>query len=466
MFVARKQKSFLSKLHSVLSRARISPFTPSKPRNTALVDEMAPNESHTTNRKRKTSLSREGAPANNPKMPNSRQVNSEPCRATYPKGQEVEENGFILQAFYGPEMSNARALAYKNGELPRPIEVLNSTISATQSDREKIKVKDSVVHWFKCDLRTRDNRSLFLASEKAKEKNVPLITMYIVSPQDFEAHLTSPARVDFIVRTLEVLKEDLAKLNIPLHVETVEKRRKLPERILELLEQWGANHLFANMEFEVDELRRDESLIRACLENDIAMNVQQDTCVVSPGELTSGSGTQYSVYTPWFRAWLIHIHQNPLLLDLCDQPHENPEDVRGKFGKLFESIIPHTPDNKKLNAEEKEKFRSMWPPGEHEAHNRLRKFADERIREYQAHRNFPAEHATSSLSVHLASGTLSARTAVRTARDHNHTKRLDNGNEGIQAWISEIAWRDFYRHILAHWPYIWHVLLLFLRTCV
>ncbi len=73
-----------------------------------------------------------------------------------------------------------------------------------------------------------------------------------------------------------------------------------------------------------------------------------------------------------------------------------------------------------------------------------------------ARRNFPAEAATSSLSVYLASGTLSARTAVRAARDRNRTKKLDGGDEGIRTWISEVAWRDFYRHVLVNWPYVWY----------
>ncbi len=54
---------------------------------------------------------------------------------------------------------------------------------------------------------------------------------YIISPQDFEAHLRSPARVDFMLRTLNILKDDLAKLDIPLWVETVEKRKQIPGRV-------------------------------------------------------------------------------------------------------------------------------------------------------------------------------------------------------------------------------------------
>lgn len=354
-------------------------------------------------------------------------------------------------------MSNARALAYNQDELPRPIELLNEALADTKTEREGIAVKDAVVHWYKCDLRTKDNHALFLASEKAKAKGVPLICLYIVSPQDFEAHLTSPVRVDFILRTLEVLKADLGELDIPLYVETIEKRRNVDGRILELLEEWGASHLFANVEYEVDELRREARMVRACLEKGVAMDVLADTCVVSPGELSSGTGKQYSVYSPWFRAWVSHIHSNPTLLDLFDAPGKNPESARKHFARLFETKIPDAPDNKKLTDAEKKRFRSMWPAGEEEAHARLARFADERIGQYTDKRNFPAQNGTACLSVHFASGTLSARTAIRTARDHNKTKKLDGGIQGIQTWISEVAWRDFYKHVLAHWPYVWYV---------
>jgi deoxyribodipyrimidine photo-lyase len=403
--------------------------------------------------KRKASTSAE--PTSNGMKKSKLDGTNDHIKESHPKAQEAEENGIVLRKYYPHEMSNARALAYNNGEITRPIELLNAALSGTKEQREKIQVKDAVVHWFKCDLRMKDNKSLHLASEKAKEKGVLLIGMYIVSPQDFEAHLTAPVRVDFILRTLEVLKSDLAKLDIPLYVETVEKRKKIPDRILELLDVWGASHLFANVEYEVDELRREASLVRACLERGIAMDVVPDTCVVSPGELASGTGRQYSIYTPWFRAWVAYIHGHADVLNLFDEPGKNPESARKKLRKLFESNIPSAPENKKLTEEEKERFRSMWPSGEHEAHERLKRFCDERIGGYSDNRNFPAKGATSSLSVHLASGTLSSRTCVRTARDHNSTKKLDGGNQGIQTWISEVAWRDFYKHVMAHWPYVW-----------
>lgn len=377
-----------------------------------------------------------------------------PLSEPHPFYKESEENGIVLRKYYPHEMSNARATAYNDNQLPRPIEELQSAMQETATIRSMARPGESVVHWFKMDLRTTDNTALSMASKKAKEAGVPLIGLYIISPQDWEAHLAAPIRVDFTLRTLEVMKADLARLNIPLHVDVVERRKDISDRIAGLMEEWGANHMYCNMEYEVDELRREAKLVRMLAEHDKAFEVFHDTCVVAPGQLKTGAGRQYAVYSPWHRSWDAHIHENPDLLEISDPPDKNPASARKKFGSLFESKVPEAPANKRLPAEDAERYRSLWPAGEHEAQKRLNKFCEERVGSYGAKRNFPAQNWTSSLSVHLASGTLSARTCVRAARDHNTTKKLNGGNEGIQTWIGEVAWRDFYKHVLVHWPYV------------
>ncbi|KAG7133995.1 Deoxyribodipyrimidine photo-lyase like protein [Verticillium longisporum] len=339
----------------------------------------------------------------------------DPLREPHPFYKDAEEHGIVLRKYYPHEMSNDRARAYNNNELPRPIEELTSALADTSTARKGVKVGAAVVHWFKMDLRLSDNTSLRLASERAKDAGVPLIAMYIISPQDFEAHLTAPIRVDFMLRTLEILKHDLAKLDIPLHIETVDKRRQISDRIVELMGEWGATHLFANMEYEVDELRREAKLVRTFADKGMSFEA-------------------YAVYTPWYRSWMRH----------CKE----------RFGNLFASEIPEEVPNKTLGAEEKKRFRALFPAGEHAARERLDKFCDSSISSYADRRNIPGDNGTSSLSMHLASGTISSRTCVRTARDRNKTKKLDGGNGGIQTWISEVAWRDFYKHVLVHWPYV------------
>jgi len=391
--------------------------------------------------------------ATSPSSPPSKKAKSEV--PAFGKSTQEEEYGIVDREFYPPEMTNARCLQYKNNEIERPIVTLGKAQKETKSHRDQIQVKDAVVHWFKCDLRTTDNKALHLASEKAKSKGVPLICLHIISPQDYKAHMTSAVRVDFVLRTLEVLKVDLAELGIPLYVETVETGKRIPERIFEMCEQWGASHLYTNIEYEVDELRREALMTRMGAERGVAVDAVPDTCVVAPGELSSGTGNQYAVYSPWFRAWIAYLHTHPHQLDLFDSPARNPESARQTYKDLFSCPIPEAPRNKKLTDEEKKRFGSMWPPGEHEARERLDKFIKEKVHDYKDKRNFPAENSTAVLSVHFSSGTLSARTAVATARDANSVKNLDGGDKSIINWISEVAWRDFYKHVLAHWPYVW-----------
>lgn len=394
----------------------------------------------------------EPATAPEPKKPHPA-----PSASDQSKDSSAEiESGIVLRRYYPPEMTNARADDYKNGKIERPIETLEKALEETQTRREAIPPGRAVVHWFKRDTRTMDNHALHLASETAQKHNLPLIALYLVSPQDFEAHLTAPVRVDFILRNLQVLKQDLADLDIPLCVETVEKRRTLPSRLIELCRGWGAKHVYCNTEYEVDELRREAALARACLDQGISFNVVPDTCVVRPGKLTSGTGGQISIYSPWHRKWCAYLNQHPEDLDPFPPPCKNPVNTRKMYAEMFEAKIPAAPKSKSLSQEEKKKFHVMWPAGEHEAQERLKKFLSERVGNYHNTRNSPAANGTSVLSPHLAAGTISARTLVREARQAAPQKKLtDDRKQGPSMWMGEVAWRDFYKHVLCHWPYVW-----------
>ncbi|RMZ78316.1 hypothetical protein DV737_g3935, partial [Chaetothyriales sp. CBS 132003] len=366
-----------------------------------------------------------------------------------------EQHGIILRTFYPPELTNERAKQYATGALERPIETLYRALSDTKEARGGVNVKDCVVHWFRVDTRSVDNKALHLASQKAKSSGVPLVCVYLVSPQDFEAHLTAPVKVDFILRNLEVLKRTLAELDIPLYVEKVDKRKTLPERLMRLCKEWGASHVFCNIEYEVDELRRDAGLTKMLLQEGICFEAVHDSCVVQPGKLTTMAGGQMSVYSPWYRKWITYLNQHPKELDEYAKPGKNPKTAKERYKQLFECHIPEAPNNKRLNKDDKEKLAKMWPAGENEARERLEKFIKTHIANYHEARNIPASNGTSALSPHLAAGTISARTCVRRAKEAAPKKNLtDDRKHGHSMWIGEVAWRDFYKHVLCHWPYI------------
>lgn len=51
-----------------------------------------------------------------------------------------------------------------------------------------------------------DNRALSQASKRAREADVPLIVLFVISPQDYVAHDRGPRKIDFVLRNLESIK--------------------------------------------------------------------------------------------------------------------------------------------------------------------------------------------------------------------------------------------------------------------
>ncbi|KAE8152981.1 deoxyribodipyrimidine photo-lyase [Aspergillus avenaceus] len=397
--------------------------------------------------KRKPSSSHNGTDAHDAKR------EKPDLSSPHPNAKQAEDSGIVLRQFYPPEMSNARCEAYNNGTLERPIESFERAYAETLETRKSIKPNAAVVHWFKSDLRLHDNRALRAAYEVAHDHSIPLITLYILSPQDLTAHLSSPARMDLTLRTLAQLQKDLGELDIPLYMETQENRKDIPGRVVELCQTWGAHNLFANVEYEVDELRREAKLVRLCADSGIKFEALHDSCVVTPGLLTSQQGKQYAVYSPWFRSWTAFLQENPEYIEPSEEPGSNPGNARKTFQDLFDSQVPAAPENKRLSDERRKHFRELYPEGEHAALSRLEAFLEEKAKAYDDERNSLAGQTTSVLSPYFASGSLSARTAVSQAKRANRNQ-LDRNEIGYVSWISEVAWRDFYKHVLVHWPFI------------
>lgn len=58
----------------------------------------------------------------------------------------------------------------------------------------------------------------------------------------------------------------------------------------------GANRVFANIEYEVDELRRDIATVKVGREKGIEVTCVHDRLVVPPGKIKSQKGTPLAVF--------------------------------------------------------------------------------------------------------------------------------------------------------------------------
>jgi len=69
------------------------------------------------------------------------------------------------------------------------------------------------VIWFREDLRTYDQTALYHA---AKQSPSGLAAIYILDINTWKNHDIAPCRVDFILRGLTTLSQELNSLNVPL----------------------------------------------------------------------------------------------------------------------------------------------------------------------------------------------------------------------------------------------------------
>jgi deoxyribodipyrimidine photo-lyase len=290
--------------------------------------------------------------------------------------------------------------------------------------------------WFRRDLRTADNTALRAACAEASAE---VVGLYIVSPGDFRRHDEAACKVDFVLRSLRELSADLARLNIPLLVETAKTPAEVPKVVAKLLREQQCESAHCNREYEVNEQARDRDVERRLAKAGIALHAHHDTCLLAPGDVLTKKGTCSTVFTPFRKAFLRRLEETGLPApkskprkrrEMITSPSTVPEQVAG-----FKSDIPT----------------ERWPAGEREAKKRLNRFVEHRIDRYARDRDRPDLEGTSTLSPYLALGCISARICLAAAWEANGGM-LDRLDSGATTWISELIWRDFYKHILVAHP--------------
>ncbi|KAI8822939.1 deoxyribodipyrimidine photolyase [Fimicolochytrium jonesii] len=305
--------------------------------------------------------------------------------------------------------------------------------------------------WFKMDLRTKDNPALSAATQCG----LPVVAMFLVNVPEWVGHDMAPIRAEFIMRNLDVLKGDLAALNIPLIIQNVAgKADDACDMVVTVAQTIGAKKVFFNIEFEVNEKRRDAKTRKILEGMNIEVHPFQDQCIVDPGTVRTNEGRVYTVFSPFKRKWYSIVHDNPHLLQSFPDPTPNQK------GALQQSILTYadqhsTPPkdlaNLPYDPEKRARAASNFPAGEHHAQSRLQHFIDHKSKVYHTTRDNLTADGTSSLSPYLSNGVLTIRQCVAAAVNANKG-RLDSGDKGLTKWVDELVWREFYRHILVEFP--------------
>lgn len=283
----------------------------------------------------------------------------------------------------------------------------------------------TAIWWLRRDLRLYDNQALYAAREHAAS----VIPVFVLDPFFDISPNTGAARWAFLFDGLRALDADLRARGSRLIV-----RRGKPEQVLAaMLEETGALGVFAEEDYSPYARRRDGRIAEA-----LPLHLVGTSAIRPPGTVLKQDGDPYVVYTPFMRTW------KSLPMPAAGDLRPAPEAIDTPDGLESVSIpdAPRLPDDVPFSA------------GEAEARRRLHAFAEQRIYAYDRQRDRVDLDGTSQLSPYLRFGMLSAREAAVTAREAMQSASAKPARDSAEVWLNELIWRDFYTHILYHFPHV------------
>ena len=153
----------------------------------------------------------------------------------------------------------------------------------------------TLIVWLRPDLRVHDNAALHEACRQA-ERVIPL---FVFDPDILGREDTGAARVVFLLDALRALDANLQKCGGRLIV----RRGKVPEEIVRAVDEWEADGVFHQREYEPFGVKRDEAVASALRARGKIVEAFPGLALFEPDEILSQTGTPYTVFGPYKREW-------------------------------------------------------------------------------------------------------------------------------------------------------------------
>ena len=285
------------------------------------------------------------------------------------------------------------------------------------------------IHWFRADLRLRDNSALHAACAGADA----VIPIFIFDPAILKSPDTGAPITAFMLKMLAALEEDVSAGGGKL----IFRHGPVLGEMKEVFRETKATSLFYNRDYEPYARERDGAVEKWARSVGIEVRSFKDGVLHEPDEVLKEDGNPYGVFTAYARKW-----------------RQRSLDPVLPVAKLPRRVGVHQPHSVSLPSLQKLGFSTdleLPPAGEKAALAQLNQFRGGPLLHYRDERDFPARAGTSRLSPHIRMGAVSPRTVIDAVTQA--AKRQGAAQAQIDIFIGELIWRDFYRQILWHFPH-------------
>lgn len=308
------------------------------------------------------------------------------------------------------------------------------------------------IHWFRRDLRVRGNPALLWNHQRSAGRvlGIFFFDSSFLSRPDF-----SHVRFAFFIDSLKALQDELRLLGGDLLV-----LDRLPhegfQETLGLLKKsiWGLPTTVSfNRDYEPFARKRDHK-VREMIKSEFGIDVhtERDHLLIEPGELPRPAGSDrpfYQIYSPFAKQWF-----GKMQTEEVQERIETSARKPGGFNAVWNAALGSSTleDQLKRFEGENRKHLNIAIPrgGHHEAIKQLSAFKSS-LADYKDCRDYPAQPATSRLSMFLKNGTLTVADIIRELGLNRQDFKADTSKT---KYLKELVWREFYYHILWHCPRI------------
>ncbi len=275
--------------------------------------------------------------------------------------------------------------------------------------------------WFRRDLRVHDNPALIAALERSDQ----VVPVFCLDQRLLAGRHASGPRTQFMLECLEDLDQSLRERGSRLVVRRGSPERELPALAGEL----AAEVVLMSPDVSPFARRRDRRAIGAIAQAGLEVSSQPGLFAVDGLDaVKTQGGDPYTVFTPFHRAWLAG-SRRPVL--------PAPRSLSALPRGLDPGALPSLAD---LGLEQTVSEPAIG--GERAGREAMRSFLSGPVSNYDQGRNELGRERCSRLSPYLHFGCISPRELE---------DRLPSG-EGGQAFRRQLCWRDFYAHVLLHFP--------------
>jgi deoxyribodipyrimidine photo-lyase len=275
--------------------------------------------------------------------------------------------------------------------------------------------------WLRRDLRVHDHPALVTALERHGE----VVPFFCLDDRLLHGRNASGPRTQFLLECLADLQNSLEDRGGRLAI-----RRGRPEHeLVKLAAATGARDVYFTGEVTPFGRARDRRVHEATTAAGLRLHACPGlTAVDDVGDLrTKGSGRPYTVFSPFFRAWLAEPRRAVLAA---------PERIRVPAG-VEGGALP-TLEELGLVQEVTDPIRG----GEAEGRRRVSAFLAAPVRDYEDTSDSLGADRTSRLSPFLHFGCVSPR-EIESGLAHD---------QGAAAFRRQLAWREFYQGLILHFP--------------